>query len=52
MHLNDPLRYGESQACTALLACNRIVGLLELLKQLGLIGSGDTWAGVTDKDME
>src|SRR5215469_10404741 len=52
VHLNDALRYGEPQAGAALLACDRIVGLLELLKQLGLVNSGDARAGVTDRDME
>jgi hypothetical protein len=34
VHLNDALRYGEPQAGAALLARDRVVGLLELLKQL------------------
>ena len=33
-------------------AGDRIVGLLELLKQLGLIGSGDAGTGVPDRYME
>jgi hypothetical protein len=52
VHLNDALRYGEPQAGAALLAGDRVVRLLELLKQLGLIGSGDTGSGVADRDME
>src|SRR5262249_51552820 len=51
MHLNDAFRYGQPQTGTALLASDRIVGLLEFLKQLGLIGSGNTRAGVPDRDM-
>ena len=52
VHLDDALRYDESQAGAALLLGNRIVGLLELLKQLGLIGSGDPRTGVTDRYIE
>ena len=52
MHLDDALRYGEPQASAALLAGDRIVGLLELLKQLGLIVSRDARSGVTDRYME
>ena len=52
MHLDDALRYGEPQAGTALLLGDGIVGLLELLKQLGLIGSGDARTGVADRYME
>src|SRR6516162_1077870 len=37
VHLNDPLRYGESQAGAALLAGDRIICLLKLLKQPGLV---------------
>ena len=48
VHLNDALGYGESQAGAALLAGDRVVGLLKLLKQPGLIGSGDAGSGVTD----
>ena len=42
VHLYNALRYGEAQAGAALLAGDGIVGLLEFLKQLGLIGSGNT----------
>ena len=42
MHLNDALGDGKPQAGPALLAGDGVVRLLELLKQLGLIGSGDT----------
>src|SRR6516164_478395 len=52
VHLNDPLGDGQSQAGAALLARDRIVGLLELMKQLGLVRSGDARAGVADRDME
>src|SRR6516165_6946240 len=52
MHLDDALRYSKPQAGAALLASDRVVGLLELLKQLGLIGSGDTRTGVTDRYIE
>ena len=52
MHFYDALGYSEAQASAALLARDRIVGLLELLKELGLIGGGDTGSGVTDRDME
>jgi len=40
VHLNDALRYGQPQPGATFLAGDRIVGLLKLLKQLGLIGSG------------
>src|SRR5262249_51074140 len=52
VHLNDALRYGKPQAGAALLAGDRIVGLLKLLEQLGLIGSGDARASVADRYME
>ena len=52
MHLNDPLRDGQSQAGTALLAGDGIIGLLELLKQLGLIGSGDARASIANRYIE
>src|SRR5262249_58288133 len=48
VYLDDPLGYGKAQAGAALLAGDRTVGLLELLKQLGLIGSGNAGSGVTD----
>jgi hypothetical protein len=38
VHLDNALRYCESQAGAALLLGDGIVGLLKLLKQLGLIG--------------
>src|SRR6516164_11301176 len=52
VHLNDALRYGKPQASATLLAGDRIVGLLELLKQIGLIGDGDAGAGVADRYIE
>ena len=52
VHLDDALRYGKSQPRTALLAGDRVVGLLEFLKQFGLIGSGDARPGVADRDIE
>src|SRR5215471_12969042 len=52
MHLDNALRYSQSQAGAAFLARDRIVGLLKLLKQLGLIGSGDARAGVANRYME
>src|SRR5262249_38058530 len=52
VHLNDALGDGQSQAGAALLAGDGIVSLLELLKQLGLIGSGDAGSGVTDRYTE
>ena len=39
VHLDDALRYGEPQASAAFLAGDGIVGLLEFLEQLGLVGS-------------
>src|SRR5262249_60572137 len=45
VHLDDALRYGEPQASAAFIARNRIVRLLKLLKQLGLLSSGDARAG-------
>ena len=52
MHLNDALRYGKSQTSAAFLAGDRIVGLLELLKQLGLIGDGNIRSRVTHRNLE
>jgi hypothetical protein len=52
MHLDDALRYGESQTGAALLARDGIIGLLKLLKQLGLIGRRDTRAGVPNRYMK
>src|SRR5947209_8050598 len=46
VHLDDALRYGEPQAGATLLASDRIVGLLKLLKQPGLIGCRDARSGV------
>src|SRR6516162_7605068 len=48
VHLNDPLGNGQSQAGAAFLAGDGVVGLLKLLKQVGLIGGGDAGSGVTD----
>src|SRR5437660_11663515 len=48
VHLNDALRYGEPQASAAFLLGDGIVGLLELLKQLSLIGSGDAGTGIAN----
>jgi hypothetical protein len=47
VHLDDPLGNGQSQAGATLFTRDGIVGLLKLLKQLGLIGRGDTGSGVT-----
>jgi hypothetical protein len=52
VHLNDAFRYGKSQAGAALLARDGIVGLLELPKQLGLIGGGYARTCVTNRYME
>jgi hypothetical protein len=52
VHLNDALRYSQPQAGAAFLLGYRIVGLLKLLEQPGLIGSGDARTGVTDRYME
>ena len=52
MHLDDALGDRESQPGAALLARDRIVGLLELLEQLGLIGGGDAGAGIADRQIE
>src|SRR5262249_23592392 len=49
VHFDNALRYGKPQASAALLAGDGIVGLLELLKQLGLVGGRDTGSGVTDR---
>ena len=48
VHLNDTLRYGEAQAGATLLAGDGVVGLLELLEQPGLVGSGDAGTCVAD----
>src|SRR6516164_5064900 len=52
VHLNDPLGNGQSQAGATFLLGDGIVGLLELLKQLGLVGCGDSRSGVADRHME
>jgi len=52
MHLDDALRYGQPQASAALLLGDGIVGLLEFLKQLGLIGSGNARSGVAHRYMK
>jgi hypothetical protein len=52
VHLDDALGYGKPQAGPAFLAGNRIVSLLELLKQLGLVGGGDARTGVADRYIE
>ena len=52
MHLNDALRYGEPKTGAAFLAGDGIAGLLKLLKQPHLVGSGDAGSRVTDRDME
>ena len=52
VHLNDAFRYGKPQAGASLLSRDCVVGLLKLLKQFGLIGSGDTGASVTHRDKE
>jgi len=48
MHLADALGDGKPQGGAAFLAGDGIVGLLEFLEQLGLVGSGDTRAGVIE----
>jgi hypothetical protein len=48
MHLDDASGDCESKPGAALLAGDRIVGLLELLEELGLIGFGNTGAGIPD----
>jgi hypothetical protein len=52
VHLDNALGYGQPQAGAAFLACDRIVGLLELLKQPGLIGSGDTGSRISYRYLE
>src|SRR5215472_11959766 len=52
MHLNDALGDGQSQAGAALLPRDSIVGLLELLKELGLIGRRDARPSIADRHME
>jgi hypothetical protein len=47
MHLDDTLGDGQPQAGAALLASDRIVGLLKLLKELGLVGGGDARSCIT-----
>jgi len=51
VHLNDALRYGEAQAGATLLAGDGIVGLLKLLKQLGLISSGNARTRIAHRDI-
>ena len=52
VHLNDALRYGQSQAGAAFLASDRIVGLLKLLKQLDPISSGNARTRIAHRYME
>jgi hypothetical protein len=52
VHLDNPLRYCQSQSGTPLLAGDGVVRLLELLKQLGLIGGGDARTGIANRDIE
>jgi hypothetical protein len=52
VHLNDALGDGESQPGAALLAGDSIIGVLKLLEQLRLIGSGNAWPGVTHRYIE
>src|SRR5215472_16691031 len=52
MHLDDALRYSEPQAGATFLARDRIVGLLKLLKQLGLIGGGDTGSRIPHRHLK
>jgi hypothetical protein len=52
VHLNDALRDGEAEPSATLLARKRIVGLLEFLEELGLVGRIDTWTGVTHRHIE
>src|SRR5262249_52099782 len=52
VHLNNALGYGQAQPSAALLAGDRIIGLLKLLKQLGLVGGGNARTGVADRDIE
>ena len=52
MHLDDALGDRQSQPGAALFAGHRIVGLLEFLEQLGLIGGGDARAGVAHRHVE
>src|SRR6516225_7883881 len=52
VHLDDALGYREPQAGAALLARDGVVGLLKLLKQLGLIGCGNARAGIADLYIE
>ena len=52
VHLNDALGNGQSQAGATLLAGDGIIGLLELLKQLDPIGSGDARTRIAHRYME
>src|SRR5215831_15329590 len=52
VHLDDALGDRQAETGAALLARDRAVGLLELLEDLGLIGSGDAGAGVADRNRE
>src|ERR1700694_3870800 len=52
MHLDDALRDGKPQAGAALLLCDRIVGLLEFLEKLGLIGGGNARTGIMHRHTE
>jgi hypothetical protein len=52
VHFDDALRYGQSQTGAALLAGDGVVGLLELLEKLGLIGGRNARFSVTDGQVE
>src|SRR5262245_25774367 len=53
MHLDDSLGDCEPKPCATLLAAgDRVAGLLELLKQLGLISCRNAWARVMNGDAE
>ena len=52
VHLDDALGDRKPKPGAALLAGDRIVGLLELLEQLGLIGGRNAGAGVAHRHVE
>jgi hypothetical protein len=49
MHLDDTPGDGQPKSGAALLLGNRIVGLLELLEKLGLVGCGNPRSGTKDR---
>src|SRR6478736_6278263 len=52
VHLDDAAGNGKSEAGATLLFCGGVVGLLEFLENLALVGLGDARASVLHRDRE